>query len=155
MWTNACCSHPQHTAEELQTTENFIGPRKAAIRRAKFELGIHDLALPSLHCGARILYYADADEHFAEYEMDYIIFAKQELQPFNASSKEVKDHCYVSIDRFDQFLDERNSRYGETITPWFRLLKERSLGIWWEQLCRTGKFPDEAAEIVDFTKHSK
>ena len=82
MWTNTCCSHPQYTEEEMQTSEGYLGSRKAAIRRTNFELGISDLTLPMLHCGARILYFAHANEHFAEYEMDHIIFAKYDPSPF-------------------------------------------------------------------------
>lgn len=53
--------------------------RRAAIRRAKFEMGINDLTEDELHVGSRILYYADACEQFAEYELDYIIFAKKDI----------------------------------------------------------------------------
>lgn len=42
-----------------------------------------------LKCGARILYYADADENFAEHELDYIVFAKYDPKPFTVNSKEV------------------------------------------------------------------
>jgi isopentenyldiphosphate isomerase len=53
--------------------------RRAAIRRVKFEMGIHDLNEEDLHVGSRILYYADASEEFAEYELDYIIFTKKDI----------------------------------------------------------------------------
>jgi isopentenyldiphosphate isomerase len=39
--------------------------------------------------GSRILYFADADEHFAEHELDYILFAKFNPQPFVVNVQEV------------------------------------------------------------------
>ena len=132
MWTNTCCSHPRHSEEEIQTNENYIGPRKASVRRTAFELGIKDLTLDKVHCGARILYYADADQNFAEYELDYIMFTKYDPKPFKVNPEEVKSYRFVAIDEFDKFLDDRFKMHGETITPWFKLLKERSLMVWWE-----------------------
>ena len=76
LWTNTCCSHPRHTPDELDLGDNFTGPRNAAVRRTAFELGIHDLRPEQINCGAKILYYADACDKFAEYELDYILFAK-------------------------------------------------------------------------------
>lgn len=89
MWTNTCCSHPQHIETELDTTNNYIGIRRAAVRRTAFELGIHDLSVDMMHVGSRILYFADADEHFAEHELDYILFAKFNPQPFVVNAQEV------------------------------------------------------------------
>lgn len=89
MWTNTCCSHPQHIETELDTTNNYIGIRRAAVRRTAFELGIHDLSVDMMDVGSRILYFADADEHFAEHELDYILFAKFNPQPFVVNVQEV------------------------------------------------------------------
>ena len=83
MWTNTCCSHPRHTPDEIDLSDNFIGPRRAAVRRSLFELGIDFLEPDMIKCGAKILYYADACENFAEHELDYILFAKVlEVPPF-------------------------------------------------------------------------
>jgi isopentenyldiphosphate isomerase len=65
----------------MDTSYDYIGARRATIRRTKFEMGI-DLNLLDLECGARILYYAEADSRFAEYELDYIIFAKAQVGSF-------------------------------------------------------------------------
>lgn len=54
--------------------------RRAAVRRAKFELGIDELDPETdLEVVSRILYHADSCETFAEYELDYIIFCKRDL----------------------------------------------------------------------------
>ena len=126
MWTNTCCSHPRHTKEEL-VPEGFIGVKRAAIRRANFELGIpmEALSTDDLQVGSRILYYANGCDNFAEYELDYIIFAKKDVDhDFNVD--EIKSTEYVSRTEFKTFIDEKHKQ-GEMITPWFKLLSDNSL----------------------------
>ena len=97
LWTNTCCSHPRHTPDEIDLKEGFIGPRRAAVRRVAFELGIKDLDPSQITCGAKILYYADACETFAEHELDYILFAKVDnVGPFEVNPAEVKASEWVS-----------------------------------------------------------
>ena len=45
-------------------------------------MGINDLEIDKLKCVSKILYYADSDDTFAEYELDYIIFAKTDVKQF-------------------------------------------------------------------------
>ena len=40
LWTNTCCSHNSHVDNELETGSDFIGMRRAAVRRTLFEMGI-------------------------------------------------------------------------------------------------------------------
>lgn len=150
MWTNTCCSHPRHTEQELNPM-NYEGIKRAAIRRSAFELGIHeqDLGLDDLHVGSRILYYANGCENFAEYELDYIIFCKKDI-PHNSNPDEIMATEYVSLSDLDDFIAERKTKHGEDITPWFRLLTQRSLKAWWKDILETGRFPDEAQEIIRF-----
>ena len=127
LWTNTCCSHPRHTLSELEnsTVNGFIGLRRAAARRANFELGITDLNEESdLKVGSRILYYADACDKFAEHEVDYIIFSQKDI-PHEPNTDEIMNSKYVSFDDFDDFLKERKEKYNEGITPWFKLLIDR------------------------------
>lgn len=135
LWTNTCCSHPRHTPEEIDLSHGFVGPRLAAVRRTSFELGINDLKADQITCGAKILYYADACDTFAEYELDYILFVKvKELAPFVVNQDEVKNYEWVSRLDLDDFLNERLEKHGEGITPWFKLLKERKLMAWWSDI---------------------
>ena len=154
MWTNTCCSHPRHTEDEMDLSEGYIGPRRAAIRRTEFELGIKELTVSQVHCGAKILYYADACDRFAEHELDYILFAKiAEREPDllrEVNRDEVQNEQWVSRGHLDAFLDQRLSLYGEEITPWFRLLKERKLDHWWRQLEQNDTFPDQADHLEKF-----
>ena len=113
-------------------------------------MNISDLDLTQLKCVSKILYYADSDETFAEYELDYIIFAKTDIQPFIANKDEVKAVKWVGIDEIDKFLDERLASDGEDITPWFKLLKERKLMGWWKTLIDQSKFPSEEGHIERF-----
>ena len=99
LWTNTCCSHPSHTEAELDSNaqNGYLGARRAAIRRTDFEMGIKDLEIGDLKCGSRILYYAPACETFAEYELDYIIFAKKDIDlSFEINQKEVSASEWVS-----------------------------------------------------------
>ena len=57
-WTNTCCSHNEHIAEELESTPDFIGMRRAAVRRVQFEFGITELDAADLKVVARIYYHA-------------------------------------------------------------------------------------------------
>jgi isopentenyldiphosphate isomerase len=69
------------------------------------------------------LYHANADETFAEYELDYIIFAKKHVGEFIPNPDEVKNFEWVSRKDVPEFLAERSAS-GEDITPWFRLINE-------------------------------
>ena len=110
MWTNTCCSHPRHTKLELNSNKEngYLGVREAAVRRSSFELGIAEGALTpeDLKVGARILYYANSDKTFAEFELDYIIFAKKDVEhTFNPD--EIKATKYVEMGEMADFLRER------------------------------------------------
>ncbi len=63
-----------------------------------------------IKCGAKILYYADACDNFAEHELDYILFAKihnEEVPHFQVNPTEIKNIAWVSRRDLDDFLDER------------------------------------------------
>ena len=153
LWTNACCSHNSHEAHELQAAPEFIGMRRAAVRRAKFELGIEELDPEcDLRVGARILYKADSCETFAEHELDYIIFCVKDLTlwtPAHVNKDEVDSVAWVSRADLDGFLDTERARDGADITPWFRLLKNTKLHAWWAAI-EQGRFPSESERIIRF-----
>ena len=110
--------------------------RRAAIRRANFELGIKELdAEKDLKVVSRILYHANSCDTFAEHELDYIIFAKKDLVEWNVdrdlNRDEIESIAWVSLDDFETFLTEKRTSQQSDITPWFRLLKDSKLKIWW------------------------
>jgi len=89
-WTNTCCSHNAHIETELEEEPHYIGMRRAAIRRTQFELGITDLQVEDLRVVSRILYYAESCDRFAEHELDYILFAKKDIDlDFAANPDEI------------------------------------------------------------------
>lgn len=111
LWTNTCCSHNAHVESELQNDPDFIGMRRAAVRRVKFELGIDELdAEKDLKVGSRILYHADSCETFTEYELDYIIFCKKELTRWNIAETlnrdEIENIQWVPLHEFENYLAE-------------------------------------------------
>ena len=129
---------------------NNIGARRAAIRRTKFELGF-ELDLHDLTCGARILYSADCDEEFTEYELDYIVFSKKSLGQLDSiNENEVINTEWVSLRDLSEFMEEKQHE-GEDFTPWFKLIQGSGmLERWWQQLETKGSLPDEAGKIVSF-----
>lgn len=66
-----------------------------------------ELNLHELFCGARILYMAEADSNFCEYELDYIIFAKIAVQEFKPNKDEVKNWEFVGYKDLEDFVKER------------------------------------------------
>ena len=84
-----------------------------------------------LQCGSRILYQADADDKFVEYELDYIIFAKKNVGTFQVNKDEVKGFEFISLKDFDDFVKER-MQLNEGVTPWFNLIKQTKLKFWWQ-----------------------
>ena len=82
--------------------------RRAAIRRAEFELGIRDLFVSDLHVGSRILYYAESCTEFAEHELDYIVFARKDIDlAFKPNPSEVQAVHWVGLSDLDGFLHEQ------------------------------------------------
>lgn len=155
-WTNTCCSHNGHIPEELESENNYIGMRRAAVRRAEFELGITELnPEKDLHVGSRILYYADNCDKFAEHELDYIVFSKKELEKWEPEKHVNRDEVdgveWVNRRDFKEFLEFKLNHENSDITPWFRLLIESGkLMKWWQLLEDKNTFPQEADRIERF-----
>jgi isopentenyl-diphosphate Delta-isomerase len=92
---------------ELDPEPQFIGMRRAAVRRTEFELGIKDLKVDDLRVVSRILYYAESCDRFAEHELDYIIFARKDIDPsFLVNEDEIETHAWVKYHDFEDFLTE-------------------------------------------------
>jgi isopentenyl-diphosphate delta-isomerase len=124
-WSNTCCSHPINIESEINT-ENNLGIRKAAVRRMKFELGI-DSHIDDYFLMEKILYRADSDEIFEEFEVDYILLAKKEfsLDKVKASinKDEVSDVQFLSKDDLKLKIELGNM----SITPWFKLIMKNKI----------------------------
>jgi isopentenyl-diphosphate Delta-isomerase len=107
-WTNTCCSHNAHIPLELEAEPQFVGMRRAAVRRTDFELGIKDLKPDDLSVVSRILYYAESCDRFAEHELDYIIFARKDIDlGFMPNPDEIEEIAWVKYHDFSDFLQEQ------------------------------------------------
>lgn len=138
-FTNTCCSHPLYDIEEEREEKDAIGVKLAAQRRLNHELGIpKEMIVPNdFTYVTRILYKSIGDGIWGEHEVDYILIMFKDL-PINPNPEEVSEICYVSKDNFQEFLDNVRA----PITPWFSLVVQKKLNIWWDNLGKLNKFQD-------------
>lgn len=107
-FTNACCSHPAATEEEMDSTNNFIGVRKAAKRRLVFELGVDpdQLQLDDIHFMTRVVYKAGSDDPiWGEHELDYVLVIKKDLK-IRPNLREVMYWKYLTRPELELLLGE-------------------------------------------------
>ena len=75
------------------------------MRRTNFELGIKDLEGDDMRVVSRILYYAESCDRFAEHELDYIIFARKDIDTsFTPNPDEIEEVAWVKYHDFEDFL---------------------------------------------------
>ncbi|XP_050954688.1 isopentenyl-diphosphate Delta-isomerase 1 [Labeo rohita] len=138
-FTNSCCSHPLHTASELEE-QDAIGVRRAAQRRLQAELGIPTEQVPpeEMTYLTRIHYKAQSDGIWGEHEIDYILFMQKDVD-LNPDPNEIQSHCYVSKEELKEILEKAKRKELE-ITPWFSLIAETFLFKWWDNLHNLKQF---------------
>ncbi|XP_062568709.1 isopentenyl-diphosphate Delta-isomerase 1-like [Saccostrea cucullata] len=135
-FTNTCCSHPLYTPLELEDQE-ALGVKRAAQRKLQHELGIspNSLSTEDLKFVTRVHYQAENAPDpgvWGEHEIDYILIAQKDVA-VTANPNEVKSHVYVDRQQLLQMMDK--SRTGDIlITPWFRLILDKFLMSWWDNL---------------------
>ncbi|KAK7078440.1 isopentenyl-diphosphate delta-isomerase idi1 [Halocaridina rubra] len=140
-YTNTCCSHPLHIPEEI-IEENALGVKVAAQRRLEFELGIPPQeALPQdFTYLTRIHYASPSDGIWGEHEMDYILVLRGDVS-LNPNENEVQDVRYIKRQNFSSFLQDLHKK-NIPITPWFGLIAQKFLPLWWDNLDSLHKFID-------------
>lgn len=106
----------------MDDSDNYIGIKRATLRRVELELGVRDLTIDDLTVGSRILYKARSCEMWGEYELDYLVFAKKDVE-ISPNPAEVRDHKYVMLENIDEFEQEIITE-GSQFTPWFQLIKQ-------------------------------
>jgi len=122
-WSNTCCSHPINIESEI-VTENNIGIRRAAVRRMKFELGIES-TIDDYFLMSKLLYRADSDNIFEEFEVDYILLVKKEITLQQVKSAFNKNE--VSDVKFLNMPMLQNDICSMKITPWFNLIMKNKI----------------------------
>ncbi|ODV93036.1 hypothetical protein PACTADRAFT_52197 [Pachysolen tannophilus NRRL Y-2460] len=145
MWTNTCCSHPLCVPSELGNKMHDLessvkGVKIAAVRKLQQELGIEskDIPINDFKFLTRIHYKAgNGDGIWGEHEIDYILVIKANPN-LNLNLNEVKDIKYVGHQELkDMFKDPKL-----TFTPWFKLICDRYLFQWWDNLDELDGFVD-------------
>jgi isopentenyl-diphosphate delta-isomerase len=150
-WTNTCCSHPLHTAAELDTADEAVGVRRAARRKLRHELGV-DVPLADITYLTRILYAAPSDGVWVEREVDYVLVCVCDVAHTLAPNpNEVDAAKYVTRDELQRlFAEERAS-----MTPWFLEIGTRFLFAWWDALLAQQQQPPfSLAPLLKFKDHT-
>eukprot|EP00092_Neocalanus_flemingeri_P026952 GFUD01029221.1.p1 GENE.GFUD01029221.1~~GFUD01029221.1.p1 ORF type:complete len:258 (-),score=82.29 GFUD01029221.1:247-981(-) len=143
LWTNTCCSHPLATVDESEERD-AVGVRRAAQRRVEIELGVSSsvASVEDILYLTRILYSAPSSGDWGEHELDYILFLRSAATPeLSPSVEEVQAVEWVARGDMQEFLRDLEHR-GVGITPWFRLISQKLLPFWWENLARIGELQD-------------
>lgn len=140
-WTNTCCSHPLNVAAELEMLNN-VGVKRAAQRKLEHELGIKATEIPieDFHYLTRIHYKAQSNGQWGEHEIDHILFIQKDVD-LQLNYNEVQNTAFVNQNQLQTLLEKSVS--GDVkITPWFRLITEKFLFVWWNGLCNLKQFED-------------
>lgn len=153
VWTNTCCSHPLHGMDPSEldndpkaivASGNPVGVKNAAIRKLHHELGIPpDTFRPSdfkfltrLHYWAADTVTHGPDSPWGEHEIDYVLFltvdskTKLTLQP---QPDEIDCVKWVTLSELEEMLTDESLLFS----PWFRLIVQKWLKTWWEDLEKT------------------
>ena len=155
VWTNTCCSHPLFPDEnddaEALKTGTLRGVKSAAIRKLSQELGIlsNELPMESFKFLTRLHYWAaDVVTHgpaapWGEHEIDYILFIQAKVS-LRINPEEVQATKYVTKEELTNMMRPES---GLLWSPWFRIIAEKFLPKWWENLrvtLTTEKFVDSS-----------
>ncbi|TFJ85925.1 hypothetical protein NSK_002745 [Nannochloropsis salina CCMP1776] len=146
VWTNTCCSHPLSgfTPTEVDMPEDLAngkvkGVKRAAIRKLQHELGIPSLQVPlrKFKFLTRLHYWAaDAVTHgpaaeWGEHEIDYVLFIQVPTVTLRPNPDEVNSVKFVSLPELQEMMHPSS---GLRWSPWFRIIAERFLPLWWADL---------------------
>ncbi|EFP90192.1 isopentenyl-diphosphate Delta-isomerase [Puccinia graminis f. sp. tritici CRL 75-36-700-3] len=135
LWTNTCCSHPLAKEDEMDLTDH-IGVRRAAQRKLNHELGIDAAQIPvsDFVYLTRIHYLAPSDGLWGEHEIDYILFLTADVD-LNVNPNECSDVTWVSPNELKTMIADPSNHF----TPWFKLIVDRFLFPWWNDLLDRSK----------------
>lgn len=124
---------------KIDELDGANGVQSAARRRINYELGIEtsNLNLNQFEYITRIQYHADNSPYdgiFGEHEIDYCLILKGNYKLI-PSMNEVKAYRYLSMYQLKEFVDQGNDHNsGVLLTPWFKMICEKFLFEWWQNL---------------------
>ena len=131
VWANACCSHPLHSQEEMET-ENAMGVKRAAVRKLEQELGIDPstVSTDDMVFMTKMRYAARMNHEWIEREVDHILVMCADLE-INPNPNEVANIMWVNHDEMEAMLIEERPP-EQAIAPWFRCIAARIMQpTWW------------------------
>ena len=148
VWTNTCCSHQLHgqSPPELDADADVAAGRApgavaAAQRKLAHELGVPVGTIPDaafryvtrLHYCAADTATHGPDAPWGEHEVDYVLLARHPAAdlPLTPHPDEVEDTRWVSRDELGAMMDPGS---GLAWSPWFRIIADRWLPGWWDNL---------------------
>ncbi|MEC7507517.1 MAG: isopentenyl-diphosphate delta-isomerase [Candidatus Thermoplasmatota archaeon] len=149
VWANACCSHPLHSQEEMET-ENAMGVKRAAVRKLEQELGIDPstVSTDDMVFMTKMRYAARMNHEWIEREVDHILVMCADLE-INPNPNEVANIMWVNHEEMEAMLIEERPP-EQAIAPWFRCIAARIMQpTWW------ASFNDQQAlaELADEQIH--
>ena len=149
VWANACCSHPLHSAEELEEG-NAMGVKRAAVRKLEQELGIDPATISTdqMTFMTKMRYAARMNQEWIERELDHIIMMCADVE-LNPNPNEVANTMWVSHEEMEAMLLEERPA-DQAIAPWFRCIAALVMNeAWWTHYSQ----PDKLAELADTNIH--
>lgn len=137
-FTNSCCSHPIADVPGEDEEENNMGILRAAQRRLNYELGISvdQIPIQNFNYLTRIHYKDPGNGLWGEHEIDYVLFLQVDVK-MAPNPSEISQISFVPRDSIDEHV-----KVLEPLTPWFRLIYQTRLKLWWDNLDNLEKFKD-------------
>lgn len=155
VWANACCSHPLHSQEEMET-ENAMGVKRAAVRKLEQELGIDPstVSTDDMVFMTKMRYAARMNHEWIEREVDHILVMCADVE-INPNPNEVANIMWVNHDEMEAMLIEERPP-EQAIAPWFRCIAARIMQpTWWasfnDQQALAGLADEQIHDMGDVT----
>lgn len=82
-------------------------------------------------------YQHQGDGVWGEHEIDYLLFLQKDVD-LDPNPNEVSEVIYVKRDNVEQTL----KKFDAPLTPWFKLILEHKLLLWWDNLHNINEFRD-------------
>ncbi|XP_016837908.1 isopentenyl-diphosphate Delta-isomerase 1 [Nasonia vitripennis] len=141
-YTNTCCSHPLAEIGGESEETDALGIRRAAQRRLGYELGIpiKEVQPQDFTYLTRIHYQAPGNDIWGEHEIDYVLFLQVNKITLDPNPDEISEIRWISKSGISEFLKSIDS----PLTPWFKLILEHQLPVWWNNLDRLHEFQDHS-----------
>ncbi|KAL2743540.1 isopentenyl-diphosphate Delta-isomerase 1 [Vespula maculifrons] len=146
-YTNSCCSHPLAEIPGETLEDDAIGIRRAAQRRLNYELGIplSEIQLSDFFYLSRIHYFSSGDGIWGEHEIDYILFLQKDHITIDPNPDEVSEVQWVS----KSMINDLTRTIKAPLTPWFQLILQYKLQLWWDNLKTLDKVQNYSYIIMD------